>query len=309
MHADPFVPDHGLLIVNKPGGITSREVVDRAQRWFPGQRIGHAGTLDPLATGVMVLALGKATRLIEYVQEMEKTYWAVLRLGAVSDTDDAQGAISVVNVSQSPGADQVADVVRRFVGWIEQVPPACSAVHVEGERAYRRMRRGQAIALPPRRVRIFRIEILQYRFPWLEVVVDCGKGTYIRALARDLGQALGCGALVQKLERRRVGPFCIEEALGLEADSEQARAALRSPLEALAGLPQVIVPAEEMARLSRGQAVPGVASPVSCPAGRCAVLAPGSATLVIAQWDAARNRLLPAKVFEGLLGGFVPKGR
>ena len=247
---------HGLLVLDKPPGVTSREVVDRAQQWFPpGTRIGHTGTLDPLATGVLVLCVGAATRLVEYVQRMEKTYRADLRLGARSDTGDADGSIEPVALTQPPERGRVDACLQDFVGEIEQVPPAHSAAHVDGRRAYQLARRGEEVCLEPRRVRIHAIDLLAYEYPRLELLVRCGKGTYIRSLARDLGEQLGCGALVEQLRRTRVGPFDVAGALSLETDRATALASLLPLSAAVSELPAVALRHDDVARLRHGQTV------------------------------------------------------
>src|SRR5436305_9522235 len=166
---------HGLLVLVKPGGLTSRDAVDRALRWFPrGTRVGHTGTLDPLATGVLVLCVGVATRLTEYVQRMEKVYHAGLLLGARSETDDADGVIKSVHVAQPPDPATVTGQLQGFIGEIEQVPPAFSAAKVIGRRAYDLARQGQEVALEPRRVRIDAIDLIAYAYPRLELEIRCG---------------------------------------------------------------------------------------------------------------------------------------
>src|SRR5262249_45363855 len=159
-----------------------------------GTRLGHTGTLDPLATGVLVLCVGSATRLADYVQRMSKTYRSLFRLGARSDTDDADGAVTPVAGAAAPEPAALEACLRQFVGTIEQVPPAYSAAKVTGQRAYDLARRGREVSLQARAVQVHGIEVLRYDYPELEVEVRCGKGTYIRALARDLGARLGCGA-------------------------------------------------------------------------------------------------------------------
>jgi len=172
------VTHHGLLVVDKPSGITSRAVVDRVQRWFPrGTKIGHTGTLDPLATGVLVLCVGAATRLTEYLQDMTKTYRARILLGSRSDTDDADGTITPVEGVTAPDRAAVEWGLSSLVGEIDQFPPAYSAAKMEGRRAYDLARRGQEVTLLPRRVRIDRIDVLCYDYPRLEIEVRCGKGT------------------------------------------------------------------------------------------------------------------------------------
>ncbi len=213
----------GLLVLDKGGGVTSRDAVNAALRWFPrGTRIGHTGTLDPLATGVLVLCLGAATRLTEYVQRMGKTYRAGVRLGARSDTDDADGMVTTVNAA-APDAATVTACLAGFVGDIEQTPPAYSAAKVAGRRAYDLARQGQDVDLRPRRVHVYGIDVCRYDYPHLELEVRCGKGTYIRSLARDLGARLGCGALIQTLRRTRVGPFTTDDAVPMDADAATAR--------------------------------------------------------------------------------------
>jgi tRNA pseudouridine55 synthase len=247
---------HGLLVLDKPAGMTSREVVNRAQRWFPrGTRIGHAGTLDPLATGVLVLGVGTATKLLEYVQRMEKTYRAAVLLGARSDTDDADGLVERVNVERPPDERLVVECLQGFVGEFLQVPPNFSAAKVTGRRAYDLARRGGEVSLGPRQVHINGIDLIAYEYPRLEVLVRCGKGTYIRSLARDLGEQLGCGALVQTLRRTRIGPFGAEEALTPDIDAATARSRLLPLSEAVAGLPQVTLPDAELAQFCHGRAV------------------------------------------------------
>ena len=215
---------HGLLVIDKPAGMTSRDVVNRAQGWFPrGTRIGHMGTLDPLATGVLVLGIGDGTKLTQAVQDMEKVYRACILLGAQSDTDDADGNITSVANAVPPSAEAVERELTHWIGDIEQVPPNYSAVKLGGRRAYDLSRRGRKFDLAGRTVRINHIQLLRYAYPDLDLEVRCGKGTYIRSLARDLGQRLGCGGLIQSLRRLRIGPFTVDQALTLEATVEDAR--------------------------------------------------------------------------------------
>src|SRR4051794_13974295 len=229
-----------LLVLDKPGGMTSRDAVDRALRWFPrGTRVGHTGTLDPLATGVLVLCVGSATRLTEYVQQMEKTYHTTVRLGARSDTDDADGTVTPVEEAVAPTREQLEACLQGFLGEIEQVPPAFSAAKVMGRRAYDLARRGEEVTLQPRKVQVYGIDVRRYEYPEVDLEVRCGKGTYIRSLARDLGQRLGCGGLVQVLRRTRVGPFDAADAVPLDADPETVRSRLLPTTTAVAELPWV----------------------------------------------------------------------
>jgi tRNA pseudouridine55 synthase len=248
-------PD-GLLILDKPSGITSRDAVDRAARWFPHRtRLGHTGTLDPLATGVLVLCVGVATRLTEYVQRMRKTYEAGILLGVRSDTDDADGNVTPVPGVMPPSREQVELALLAFVGRIAQVPPAYSAAKVTGRRAYALARRGQPIDLPPREIEIDRIDIQEYAYPHLRIQVRCGKGTYIRALARDLGQVLGCGAMIETLRRTSVGCFSIEQAVSLDADSAEVLTRILPLGSAVDGLPRIVLGTEDLIRIRQGKTV------------------------------------------------------
>jgi tRNA pseudouridine55 synthase len=248
---------HGLLVVDKPLGCTSREVVNRALRWFPrGTSIGHAGTLDPLATGVLVLCIGRATRLMEYVQRMPKAYETCVRLGARSATDDAEGPVTEVSIDRPPELAEVDAALRTFVGEIDQVPPAFSAAHVAGRRAYSLARQGETVALSARPVVIHRISADKYEYPSLDLTVECGKGTYIRSLARDLGEKLGCGGMVETLRRTRIGSFIAAEAIPIDANLSTARQRLLSPAAALSELMRVDLQADEARRLRAGQMVP-----------------------------------------------------
>jgi tRNA pseudouridine55 synthase len=206
----------GILIVNKPRGITSRELVDRVARLFPRLKVGHAGTLDPLATGIMIVCVGAATRLVEMLQELPKSYRTVIRLGARSDTLDAEGRIVVDPTPWVPSSLEIEEVLPRFLGDVNQKPPSFSALKVQGQRAYDLARAGHSVDLEPRVVRIDRIAMVRYIWPHLELDIDCGSGTYIRSVARDMGEALTCGGLVETLVRTRVGPYGLEHAVDLE---------------------------------------------------------------------------------------------
>ena len=269
---------NGLLVIDKPGGMTSRDAVNRVQRWFPRKtKIGHTGTLDPLATGVLVVCVGAATRLADYVQAMGKSYASRFRLGATSPTHDADGTITETPNAQVPTREQIDAALAKFVGMIEQVPPAVSALKVEGKRAHDLVRKGHDVQLAARTVRIDAIRVTHYEWPWLDVEVDCGKGTYIRSIARDLGAKLGSGGLVQTLRRTRVGPFTAEQGIGMDVSPEAGRAALVPPLTAFdESWLRVAVTASQAERFRAGQVVeyagetelgPGYVVPVLDPNG------------------------------------------
>lgn len=245
---------NGLLVIDKPGGMTSRDAVNRVQRWFPrGTKIGHTGTLDPLATGVLVVCVGQATRLADYVQAMGKSYASRFRLGATSTSDDADGTVTEVPDAVPPTREQIDAALSCFAGVIQQLPPSVSALKVDGRRAHDLARAGKEVVLAARPVQIDAIRILGYEWPFLDVEVDCGKGTYIRSIARDLGAALDCGGLVQTLRRTRVGPFLAEQGMSLDADPASVK--LLPMSLAVASLNRVRLTADDARRVRQGQRV------------------------------------------------------
>jgi tRNA pseudouridine55 synthase len=202
----------GALLVNKPPGPTSHDIVDEARRALGIKRIGHAGTLDPAADGLLVLLLGRATRLAEYVNGYEKTYLAKIRLGITTDTDDATGDVIVSKHVPELSREDIKKILALFIGKISQKVPAYSAVKVGGERLYRRARRGAEVKAPTREIEIYSLSLVEFETPSISVEVKCSSGTYIRALARDVGEALGCGAHVNALTRTEVGPYGLTRA-------------------------------------------------------------------------------------------------
>lgn len=206
---------HGFLNIDKPAGMTSHDVVAKLRRLAQQRRVGHGGTLDPAATGVLPVALGEATRLVDYFVEGRKAYRAVIRLGVTTTTDDAEGAIVGERPIPLLKIDDLHTFVQPFIGAIQQVPPMYSAIQIGGQRMYDLARKGQVIDLPPRTVEIDRIEVCGWQSPDVTLEIVCGKGTYIRALARDLGAAIGCGAHLVELRRTQVGSLRIEQAVPL----------------------------------------------------------------------------------------------
>ena len=253
----------GVLVVDKPTGPTSHDVVTRVRRALGIRRVGHCGSLDPLATGVLVLCVGPMTRFSRWLTGGDKEYNACFRLGATSDTDDALGRIAEARSVRPPDRSEIEDVLKRFRGGIDQVPPEHSAVRVRGLRSYHRARRQEPTGLVARPVRIDRFEVVSYEPPRLRVRVECGKGTYIRSLARDLGQALGCGGLVEQLRRLRVGSLTIGDAVEWAALEQQGvKERLLDARHALRGiLGFVDVDREEAEAFTHGRPVPVEARP------------------------------------------------
>jgi tRNA pseudouridine55 synthase len=232
--ADPEVTP-GLVVVDKPGGMTSHDVVARVRRLAGTRKVGHAGTLDPMATGVLLVGVGRATRLLGHLQLTDKSYDATIRLGAATTTDDAEGEL----LAQSPAAHLDEDVVRSalagFVGEVDQVPSSVSAIKVDGRRAYDRVRAGEQVELAARRVRIDRIDVhgltREGDFTDVAVSVHCSTGTYVRSIARDLGDLLGVGGHLTRLRRTAVGAFGLDRANTLDQLAERYE---QLPLEEVA---------------------------------------------------------------------------
>ncbi len=248
------MPPCGLLNLNKPAGMTSRDVVNIVQRLSRPAKAGHAGTLDPLACGVLVVCVGWATRLIEYVQRMPKRYLGTFLLGRTSVTEDIEGEVTECCGAPAPTREQIELAARRFLGHIEQRPPAFSALKIHGRPAYKLARQGKPVNLKPRPVEVFRIEVKNYQYPELVLEVDCGGGTYIRSLGRDLAEALGTAAVMSALERTSVGGFHIADAAGTgQLDRDNWLTLLQPPLRAVELLPRVQLSADEALRLRNGQ--------------------------------------------------------
>lgn len=227
-------PLSGLLVIAKPLGLTSATVVRIVRRRAGDVKTGHAGTLDPLATGVLILCLGKATKAVERVMALDKRYRAVVDLSARSSTDDGEGEITPVTCDAPSSREAVERALLSFTGRIVQSPPIYSALKVGGVCSYRLARRGDAVALRPREVTVHQIDLIGYDFPRVTIDVHCGKGVYIRALARDLGVALGTGGYLAELSRTAVGPYNLESARTLESLPEALRHADLLPVPAQA---------------------------------------------------------------------------
>ncbi len=244
----------GFLNVNKPAGPTSHDIVAQVRRILPRKtKVGHAGTLDPFADGVLVICVGKATRLASYVQASPKRYLAGITLGATSTTDDPEGQITRIAQADAPPEAAITATAKKFVGEIEQVPPAHSAVHVAGVRAYKLARAGEQVTPATRTVTIHAVDVVRYEYPLLEIDVTCGSGTYIRALARDIGRVLGVGGYCSKLTRLAVGQFMIDDAIS--PDDSEALRNLHPPLTALGSLPKVQVNSDDEKLISAGRAI------------------------------------------------------
>ena len=295
-------PD-GVLLVDKPAGVTSHDVVLAARRATGEKRIGHTGTLDPFATGLLVLLVGRATRLLPYVESDPKVYDADIAFGAETDTEDLDGAVT--RAADRPSKTAVLAAVAGLTGDLMQLPSSYSAKRVGGRRAYAIARRGGDPGLVPVPVRIDEWEPREWRgaedaIERLVVRITCGGGTYVRALARDLGRAAGSAAHVTALRRVRSGAFDVREAQQL-GDLSPGPGTLRPPLAAVAHLPRVLITHTEVASIARG-----ISIPAAQPGGRAALVAEGAGVLVaIAEWRA--GQWLPRVVMRRADGVDAPE--
>lgn len=288
----------GVLPVDKPEGPTSHDVVAMARRALRTRRIGHTGTLDPFASGLLLLCLGPATRLAEYLTGLPKSYTATVRLGETTDTDDHTGeVVARSDAWRGLTSDAIGAALERQVGTIQQLPPIYSAKKVGGERMYAAARRGEELERTPVEVTIHSIEVLSIDLPDVEIAVDASSGTYIRAIARDLGEALGVGGHLTRLRRTRIGAHDVADAIGVDRldDAEAVRAALITPEAAVSHFPSVSLTGDETRRVANGGAVSRPSEPAGPGGETVALMSPTGSLLAIAQRDGTALR--PRKVF------------
>ncbi len=257
-----YRPLHGILLLDKPSGISSNQALQQARRLFRAEKAGHTGSLDPLATGLLPICFGEATKIAGVLLGEAKSYSALARLGATTDTDDADGAVLRTRAVPDFDDARLEAALAPLRGRIRQRPPIYAALKQGGEPLYVKARRGEAIEVPEREVDVFRLACIERGRDWLRLEVDCGSGTYVRSIVRDLGEALGCGAHVAELRRLWVEPFREPQMHTLDAlrdravQGEAALDACLLPIETgLAGLPAVHLDAEQARRLGQGQAV------------------------------------------------------
>jgi tRNA pseudouridine55 synthase len=285
----------GWVALDKPVGMTSTQAVSRLKRIYHAKKAGHAGTLDPLASGILPIAFGEATKTVPFVQDGEKSYRFAVRWGAETDTDDSDGRI--VRTSEvRPEAEAVQGLLPQFLGEIQQTPPQFSAIKISGARAYDLAREGEQVALKARPVTIHRLEILEHSGDETKLVMECGKGAYVRAIARDLGRLLGCFGHVTALRRTRVGPFGEDDSFTLEEIEapEGAAQALLSVEAGLLSLPCVVVDRNAAARLRRGGSL--ILRGRDAPVGGVVYAACGGAP--VAFGEVVEGALVPSRVFN-----------
>ena len=290
------IPVDGWLILDKPTGITSTQAVSKLKRIFNAKKAGHAGTLDPLASGILPVAFGEATKTVPFVQDGEKAYLFTVRWGIETDSDDSDGK-PMQHSELRPTRAQILALVPNFIGTIMQRPPAFSAIKVNGERAYDLAREGELVELNSREVTISALELMDSSEDDAVFEARCGKGTYVRAIARDLGRMLGCLGHVTALRRTRVGPFQIADSVTLDFLNEAGEGVQNSMMSVEAGLvemPCVIVDRTAAARLRRGQSI--ILRGRDAPAEGFAYAACGG--VVIATGAVEQGELVPARVFN-----------
>ncbi|CAN7581397.1 tRNA pseudouridine(55) synthase TruB [Bosea sp. LjRoot90] len=287
---------HGWVVLDKPLGMTSTHAVAVVKRAFCAKKAGHAGTLDPLASGLLPIALGEATKTVPFVMDGRKAYEFTVAWGSQTDTDDTEGKV-VATSEQRPDETAIAALLPRFTGTIQQVPPKFSAIKIAGERAYDLARDGEEVTLQARPVEITALRIVRHDGPTTTFEAECGKGTYVRAIARDLGLALGCLGHVAHLRRTRVGPFSIADAATVEAlrDGDNATQALLPVSAALALIPEIVVHRDAALRLKRGQSVllRGRDAPLEAEAVYAV-----SGGVLIATGSIAQGEFVPHRVFN-----------
>lgn len=283
---------NGWIILDKGVGMTSTHAVALVKRGLSAKKAGHAGTLDPLASGILPIALGEATKTVPFVMDGRKSYVFTVSWGAETTTDDSEGEVSE-RTDRLPDPAAIEALLPRFTGQVQQVPPRFSAIKIQGERAYDLARDGEVVELQPRTVEIDRLALVHHAGDRSIIEADCGKGTYVRAIARDLGRALGCLGHIAALRRTRVGPFTEEEAVtvdGIAADP----AALRPVETALSEIPSIPVSRDMAGRLMRGQSIilRGREAPLS---GKVYATCNG---VLVAVGDVERGELVPHRVFN-----------
>ena len=305
---------HGILNLDKPKGSTSFRVVALVRKLSAVKKVGHAGTLDPLATGVLLVCLGQAARISEYLMELPKTYRGIVRLGIATDTYDAIGAPVFQGDVGSVDEHSLKAALEALERQREQVPPKYSAVKVGGTPAYRMARAGQPITLRPRAANIERIDLLSFQTPLVEIDVRCGKGTYIRTLADDLGRLLGCGAYLQDLRRTAVGPFDVGDAVSIErletAFADGTWQDLLHPLDyGLGHIPSVCLDIDAEKDVRHGCHLEAGSPPfrgltATHDGDRCRAYGEDGSFIGILYYDASSSRWRPRKVFIPARGPF-----
>ncbi|MBI4208381.1 MAG: tRNA pseudouridine(55) synthase TruB [Deltaproteobacteria bacterium] len=276
----------GLIVLSKPKGLTSHDCVEEIRKLLPGSKVGHGGTLDPLAEGVLPILVNEATKLTPFLADVDKEYVTTLILGVETDTDDAQGKITQEASIEGIDRDKIEEALKQFRGEIEQVPPLYSAIKLHGTPLYKRARRGEKIELKPRKVHISRCDLISVELPHVTLFIHCSRGTYIRALARDLGRALQCGAHLERLERTQFGPFTVGQAVTLE-ELRKSRGEVEKQMiplaDALSAFPSIQLSQEQTSAVRRGKTPLLKAFDLSLKPGKVKLLGPQGELVAVAE--------------------------
>jgi len=292
----------GILNIHKAAGMTSHDVVAKVRKVLQQKRVGHAGTLDPTASGVLPICIGQGTRIAQYLSESGKAYQAEITFGVVTDTYDTEGTVIRTGNATELTLTQIEEVLPHFLGSHMQMPPRYSAIKLQGQPAYKRVRAGEEITLEPRPINVYQLDVITWQPPRLTLAIDCSKGTYIRSLAYDLGEQLGCGAYLHALVRTRSGPFLLTNSISLEQLAEAvaqgtATAYVFPPDSVLQQYPALHLDAVTAARVLHGNAFCGDEYVVQLSADLVRIYDTTGQFLAIACWDAQQHMWQPTKVF------------
>ena len=290
----------GILNINKPTGMTSHDVVAKVRKLLKQKRVGHAGTLDPAASGILPICVGQGTRVAEYLSESGKAYTADILFGIVTDTYDAEGTVVRTGNTENLMLEQIQEALPSFLGPQMQMPPRYSAIKLQGQPAYKRVRAGEEVTLEPRPIVLTQLTILAWQPPKLTLAIECSKGTYIRSLAYDLGERLGCGAHLVGLIRTRSGPFSLTDSITLDQLAEAAENGnveqyLHPSDSVLQQYPAIMLDAPTTERVLHGNHFP---YDIEIQTELARVYDTNGRFVAIAQWDMERGMWQPTKVFD-----------
>jgi len=293
---------YGLLNINKPASWTSRDAVNWIGQRAKKLKVGHAGTLDPLATGVLIICVGHATRLVPFLHQMPKTYVATFLLGRRSDSDDIETEVELIADAPLVTTAQLREVLPRFLGKITQLPPTYSAVKINGKPAYRKARKGKPVEVPERDVEVHRIEFIEHVGDAFTLEIECGTGTYIRSIGRDIAAACGSAAVMSSLCRTRVGDFTVETAITPQSIERRTMSEqLLSPILAVSDRPRVTLTPAEVPRVENGNEIPASES-ITLPSGEVLICDPEGVLIAIGDFDAEQRKLIPRVVLRPPVG-------
>ncbi len=302
-------PMYGLLNINKPASWTSRDVINWIEQQARKVKIGHAGTLDPLATGVLIVCLGQATRLVPFLHQLPKTYVATFRLGRRSESDDVDTWVELLPEAPVVSTEHLLAAIPNFIGTITQQPSTFSAIKINGAPAYRKARQGKPIEVPEREVEVHRMVLIEHVGDAFTLEIECGTGTYIRSIGRDIAEACGSSAVMSSLCRTRIGSFTVATAIApLEVQRHAIAEQLLSPFLAVPDRPRLLLTAEQIPRIENGNEIL-TSSDVTHPSGEVAICDPEGALIALGDYDAILHKLTPRVVLRPPVATFTHLAR